>query len=204
MGAFLNLLTSEAFRRRTGMYVGSDRFRDVRHWLEGFEHALLDAVPDECITPSIPGGPHDPGLDGIHEWLIVKLSGRPNIGWLGIIQQAHGEGAEATQKLFELIDEFLADVKTRGLKAIIDEHLQYELRIYDGSAFNSRLANKDNPRYGYIDWDNPISPVTAKPYAEEGKRHLAWAEYYDALAAKHRHAANYPTLPMWPDPPAPE
>src|SRR5258708_7138871 len=72
MGAVLHLLTSESFRRYTRNYVASDRFADVCRWLDGFEYALVDAFPQQYRAPSISGGPCDPGLDGIHEWLIVR------------------------------------------------------------------------------------------------------------------------------------
>jgi hypothetical protein len=67
--------------------------------------------------------------------------------------------------MFELLDRFRDDVATRGLERIIHDHFQYEGRRYDGNAFTSRLATKDNPIYG--SWMEPGSQSSTPEGTED-------------------------------------
>jgi hypothetical protein len=182
------------------MYVGSNRFAVVRPWISGFDYALREIFPEHASPRR--GGPADGDLDGFHEWLVMSLDGPPNIDWLGVVADKFGAEKEATDALFEMVDRFVEDLKARGLQAILQDHLEYEVRRYEGNAFTSRLATKENPTYGY--WGEPVDPRTLKPYDAEAKRHLAWAGYYRSLSNNHTRTAHYPWLPLAPDPPPPE
>jgi hypothetical protein len=134
MGELLDLLKSDGFRRHTAMFVGTYQFADVAQWLRGFEYALTRAFPDQ---PS--------EIDGFREWLVVRLEGSGNLDWAGVLSEKFGDGEQTTRKLFEHLDQFLADVATRGLSAILQEHKEYEVRRY-GTAFTSRLAEHRRTR----------------------------------------------------------
>jgi hypothetical protein len=138
MGALLNLLTSDHFRNRIGMYVGSTRFDAVSHWLGGYEYRVREA-----------GEPDD--LDGFYEWLIMRFTtAPPNIGWLGII--GHEFGTSATTQLFDCLDRFLKDREQVGLHKIVQSHADYELSKY-GFLSTSRLGTSNPYRFPSLSTD---------------------------------------------------
>jgi hypothetical protein len=110
------------------MYAGSSNFNRVSTWLEGYEFRVREA-----------GEPND--LDGFQEWLLLKFRDAPsNVGWLGIIGHQFGD-REATQKLFECLDQFLDERENTGLEAIVREHAAFEMQRY-GFLSISRLRHQ--------------------------------------------------------------
>jgi hypothetical protein len=134
MGVLLDLLTSEAFRKRPAMYAGSDKFPQFGWWLSGFAYGCERALPDQ---------PYE--LDGFREWLHMRLDGPGNYDWIGIIAWKCENGVETIQELFKYLDQYLNDVSHLGIDRIIQDHAEYELRRY-GSLTSSRLA-KDGRIY---------------------------------------------------------
>jgi len=143
MGALLDTLTADHFRKRPAMYAGSARFTELRWWLRGLEYGC---------TESNPGEPSE--LDGFREWLHMRFDGPGNVDWVSLIDLQFGHEAEATSKLFELLDEFLEDVATNGKDKILQDHANYERRRYEGLA-SSRLR-KERPK-----WTPKLNPERA-------------------------------------------
>lgn len=131
MGIILEILTSESFRKRPAMYVGSARFAAVMWWLAGLEFGCRKALSDQ---------PYE--LDGFREWLHMRLEGPGNTDWLGIIAWKFGTEDDATQKVFEYLDQFLQDVAKLGVNQIVANHADYERQRY-GFLTSSRLAKQD-------------------------------------------------------------
>lgn len=119
MGVFLDLLRSEHFRQRPGMYAGDRAFAFVGPWLDGFEAGVRQALPDQ---------PRE--LDGFREWLRMRLDGPGNVRWTGIIADRYGRGVEATEMMFQLLDAFLADRDMQGTEAIVRAHAEWERRVH--------------------------------------------------------------------------
>ena len=130
MGVILDLLTSESFRKRPAMYVGSDSFAALQWWLRGLEFGCRCALPEQ---------PYE--LDGFREWLHMHLDGPGNTDWEGIIAWKYGTGVEATGKVFEYLDRFLHEAMGLGIERLIAEHADYERGRY-GFLSSSRLAKK--------------------------------------------------------------
>ena len=130
MGVILDLLTSESFRQRTTMYVGSDSVAAVQWWLRGLEEGCRRALPEQ---------PYE--LDGFREWLHMRLDGPGNTDWEGIIAWKFGAGVDATEKAFEYLDRFLDEAARLGTDQLITEHAEYERRRY-GFLSSSRLAER--------------------------------------------------------------
>ena len=128
MGILLELLTSENFRKRPGMYCGRNSFGVVGPWLRGLAYGIRQAFPDQ---------PDD--LEGFREWLHMTLDAPGNVDWTGIIAWKFGEQDAGTQKLFEQFDLFRNDTAQRGVEAVIHAHREYEIRRY-GSPVSSRLG----------------------------------------------------------------
>lgn len=138
MGLLLNILTSEAFRKRPAMFVGTRNFRDIASWLRGVEFCLSQSVPEQPLE-----------LDGLREWLHMNLDGPGNTDWLGIIQVEFGDEEETTEKIFEYVDKFLQDLSEKGLDKIITDHAEYEKKRYDGIV-TSRLGGTHYRKPGKI------------------------------------------------------
>ena len=130
MGIILDILTSEAFRKRSAMYVGSAEFRAVGWWLQGIEFCSHEMLPNQ-----------PPELDGFREWLHMKLDGPGNTNWQGIITDLFGNDEEATKKTFEYLDDFLRDLDELGFDRIINDHAEYEKKRY-GFLSSSRLGKR--------------------------------------------------------------
>jgi len=128
MAMILKLLTSDAFRKRPAMDVGTEKFGKIGFWLRGIEFCESELFPEQ---------PHE--LDGFREWLQMHLKGPGNTDWVGIIETVFGSEEEATEKAFECLDGFLKDLNELGLERIIADHAEYEKQRY-GSLSSSRLA----------------------------------------------------------------
>ncbi len=128
MGVILDLLTSEAFRKRPAMYAGSDKFPELGWWFRGLAYGCERALPD-----------HPNELEGFREWLHMHLDGPGNYDWVGIIDWKCSNGGETTQELFKYVDQFLSDVSQLGIDRLINDHADYEMRRY-GFLVSSRLA----------------------------------------------------------------
>lgn len=122
MGALLDLLKSDEFRRHTALFVGTYRFDVVAPWVRGFAFAVEQICPER---------PDD--LAGFCEWLVVRFHGGGSLGWDGILRREFGDSDETTKRFFELLDEFLDDLGHRGLSAILDEHKRFEIKKYGRS-----------------------------------------------------------------------
>jgi len=128
LGLLLDLLISDNFRKRSVMYCGCSRFAEVGPWLRGLEYGISQLLPNQTDD-----------IDGFREWLHMRLSGRGNTDWIGLICEKFGEDEQATEKLFEQFDLFRQEVAERGFTAIIEEHRDYEMREY-GEPVTSRLG----------------------------------------------------------------
>lgn len=128
MGIILDILTSESFRKRPAMYVGSAEFGFVSWWLRGIEF---------CCQKTSPEQPYE--LDGFREWLHMKLDGPGNTDWQGIIVKVFGTEEEATEKAFECLDEYIKELNEYGIDRIIADHAEYEKKRY-GILSSSRLG----------------------------------------------------------------
>lgn len=128
MGVLLDILTSKYFRQRPAMYIGTSEFVRLSWWIRGFEEGCHRALPEQAYE-----------LDGFREWLHMQLDGPGNTDWVGIIEWKFGNGVEATQKVFDYLDQFLQDVSHLGKDKIITDHAEYETRRY-GFLSSSRLA----------------------------------------------------------------
>lgn len=126
MGALLDLLTSEMFRKRTAMYVGVWDVNQILPWLRGFEYAQ-----------SLMG---ENDLEGFKEWLQINFMGQANTHWTGIIAGSfQGDDEAILEKFFEELDKFLEYRDEVGINQIIDEHEAYEIRRY-GRVHSGRLT----------------------------------------------------------------
>lgn len=134
MGVLLDVLASEFFRQRPAMYVGSSEFVALSWWIRGFEEGCRRALPEQAYE-----------LDGFREWLHMQLDGPGNSDWVGIIEWEFGKGVEATQKVFEYLDQFLQDVSHLGKDKIIADHADYEKCRY-GFLSSSRLAKRNQKK----------------------------------------------------------
>ena len=130
MGVILDLLTSESFRERPAMYVGTGGFAAAQWWLRGLEEGCRRALPAQ---------PYE--LDGFREWLHMRLGGPGNTDWEGIIAWKFGTGDDATWKALECLDRFLDEVARLGIDRLITEHADYERHRY-GFLSSSRLAKR--------------------------------------------------------------
>ena len=111
------------------MFCGSSVFAEVGPWLRGVEYGISKLRPDQ-----------DDDIDGFREWLHMRLDGRGNTDWIGLITEKFGTDEQATEKLFEQFDAFRKEVAERGFTAIIEEHRDYEIREY-GEPVTSRLGD---------------------------------------------------------------
>ena len=118
MGRIEDFLDNE-FKRCVHMYVGNPDYRCVRYWISGFDSAISQAFPNETGD-----------LVGFKEWLLVHMGGTCTVGWQGIISEKYGDGPDATHRFLDLFREFRADVNSRGLKAILKEHYDFEIESY--------------------------------------------------------------------------
>jgi hypothetical protein len=124
------------------MFIGSAEFRSVAAWLDGVDFAYDVAYPEEFSD-----------LFGFAEWLLVNIGGPANQHWMGIIRESFGDGKEATQRFFELFDLFRGDVSRRGLKAILREHYDFEMRTYGSVRASKYFAGG---------WDKKLSDSDGK------------------------------------------
>lgn len=130
MGLLFELVTNEIFQKRTAMFVGTRRWRDVASWLRGVEFCQHKLSPDQS-----------PDLDGFREWLHMRFDGPGNTDWAGVIESIFGGDEEATEKAFECLHAFLKDLNDIGLDQIIVNHADYERNRY-GLLSSSRLRNQ--------------------------------------------------------------
>ena len=128
MGIVLEILTADFFRKHPGMHVGSKEFRDVSYWIQGIEFCCQYKLPEKSFD-----------LNGFREWLLMHIGGPSNMDWARLIEMAYGGGEDATEKAFELLDQFLIDRDENGLDKIIADHAEYEMKRY-GHLASSRLG----------------------------------------------------------------
>ena len=99
------------FRKRSTMYCGCSRFAEIGPWLRGLEYGISQLLPNQAGD-----------IDGFREWLHMRLRGRGNTDWIGLICEKFGEDEQATEKFFEQFDLFRKEIAEHGFTAIIDEH----------------------------------------------------------------------------------
>jgi len=120
--SFIDQLDEPRVRERIGMYLGTCDFSVLGNFLTGYDQAVVDFDIG------------DSRFDGFREWLHMHLNGSGNIRWKALICEAFGSGTVATAKFFELWDTFRAEMRIKGLDAILEEHRQYKLARYATSA----------------------------------------------------------------------
>ena len=114
MGPLLALLTSEHFRTRYGMYVGTTDFRALAYWIRGLACGMQILDPETQNE-----------LHGLREWLHMQFYGPGNVDWISLIACKFGESEESAGKLFEYLDRFLAERSEVGLPTIMLQHDEY-------------------------------------------------------------------------------
>lgn len=105
--------------RRIGMYALSPELFHLSAFMEGF---------DLCTVLSF--GSDASELDGFREWLILTIGGSRASAWPAIIRDSCSNVAASTDKCLELFGRFRAEVAQRGLKAILKDHYDFEVREY--------------------------------------------------------------------------
>ena len=130
------------FQTHPFAYVGSDEFETVRFWIDGFDAACSFTFPDEISD-----------LKGFREWLLTRFGGSSNIPWHSLFVELFGGGPDSLAKFFDLFWEFRGDVKARGLKTILKDHVEYEYYRYGFIA---------SSKYYLENWHKTIC-IAAKP-----------------------------------------
>jgi hypothetical protein len=114
--SLVDFLTSEHFQARPGMYAGCAQFPQFGDWLRGLEFGWRQGDwREECNE-----------LVGFREWLQCRFDGPGNIDWIGVIHWKFGDGCETTNKLFDLLKEFLKHRGIMGIDSIVKVHAEYE------------------------------------------------------------------------------
>jgi hypothetical protein len=101
MGYVLTLL--QEMRRRPGMYIGVQSITRLAAYLRGYEYA----------AERLGGKGPDPFLREFCDW-IYKRFGSTHLSWGDIILQHSAGEAEAQERFWELLDEFLAQRSPKG------------------------------------------------------------------------------------------
>ena len=131
MPDFQALLDSIA--KRPAMYVGRCSIRAVRHYLDGYCHALRDLGHTE--TP----------LDGWMRWVELRfLISHPAWAWERILLHVYGSDSAAIEALPGLHREFLADralMGVGGIEAAQEQRLieEYGEPWYEPPATNTSI-----------------------------------------------------------------
>jgi hypothetical protein len=96
-----DFLTSNAFLKRPGMYLGDMKISTLRTFTIGYEYALeVRNIEDEDERPE---------LGKFHDWIAKYYNwNESTAGWKNIIlEEYNGNEEQAFQKFFELYDQFI-------------------------------------------------------------------------------------------------
>lgn len=103
MGHILALL--QEMRRRPGMYLGAQSITRLAAYLRGYEHA----------AERFGGKAADPFLTEFRDWVFQRFGSNRQSWEETILQHSPGE-AEAQERFWELLDEFLAQRYPKGVE----------------------------------------------------------------------------------------
>lgn len=69
-------------------------------------------------------------LRGFQEWLVVKVGDGHEVHWMGLVEQVAREEGTQAGRVFELVDEFLADVDDRDGRRVLYRQFDQLRRDY--------------------------------------------------------------------------
>lgn len=98
-GSIFELIESENFRKRTAMYVGSNKIKPIRNFIDGYYYAL-DCKDIHMRT--------DINFREFHDWTSNYFGrGKSAKGWTTIIlEEVNGDEEQALRLFFEVYDKF--------------------------------------------------------------------------------------------------
>jgi hypothetical protein len=105
MSPILDVLI-EMRSRNLGMYVGSTSLTKLGFFLLGYEHAVYRLRPGEP----------DKFLGGFRDWIYQRFHTTENISWEEVILRHSSSEADAVERFWNLLDEYVA-VRHRAVPA---------------------------------------------------------------------------------------